>query len=275
MKKCPRCQKELPLSEFPKDKNGKVRFCCQPCLREYKREAYKKNPTKAIAGAARWKQQNPERFQENQDRYREENREKLRLDAIEYRRENKEITERDRARNKTPGRKKWTKEYRLGRLATDPQYKSRTLESGRKGNKKYYKSHRMIVLGRRKKARPHIRERYNTDPVFRLKSRQATDVWNKANPLKRAEIRHRRRAKESSNGGSFTQEEILALYEKQQGICAYCPKELNGVYHIDHFIPIARGGANSILNIRLSCRFCNQSKGDRLPYKEWIPPKDR
>jgi hypothetical protein len=38
----------------------------------------------------------------------------------------------------------------------------------------------------------------------------------------------------------------------------------------DHFIPLALGGRNHISNIVLSCRPCDQSKGDRFPSVEEI-----
>ena len=85
---------------------------------------------------------------------------------------------------------------------------------------------------------------------------------------------HKRRAKEYY-GGSFTNIEILELHAKQQDLCTYCLVKLNKKFEIDHVIPIAKGGANTIFNLKLSCKSCNQSKGSKLIYKEWIPPKDR
>lgn len=44
--------------------------------------------------------------------------------------------------------------------------------------------------------------------------------------------------------------------------CSYCGKEISRKsMHIDHVIPISRGGVNSIDNLVPSCRSCNLSKG--------------
>lgn len=45
-------------------------------------------------------------------------------------------------------------------------------------------------------------------------------------------------------------------------------------YHIDHVVPISRGGANSIGNIVAACGSCNSSKNDRL-LTEWRLIKGR
>ncbi len=51
--------------------------------------------------------------------------------------------------------------------------------------------------------------------------------------------------------------EILNLYNNK---CAYCN---NIGKHIDHFIPISRGGTNNINNLVLSCQNCNLSKHNK------------
>jgi len=84
-----------------------------------------------------------------------------------------------------------------------------------------------------------------------------------------ANNRHRRRSRKFSSGGSFTKEEILKLYEIQEGICVYCPADLSGKnYHIDHIMPIALNGRNSIENLQLLCPSCNFRKGALHP-QDW------
>lgn len=87
-------------------------------------------------------------------------------------------------------------------------------------------------------------------------------------PEKRAIGRHVRRARVFAAGGSFTAQEINDLYEKQYGVCVYCPADLSGKnYHIDHIMPLVLLGRNSIENLQLLCPTCNHRKGGMHPDK--------
>ena len=91
--------------------------------------------------------------------------------------------------------------------------------------------------------------------------------WEKANPEKRRALKHNRRARIKGNGGTFTFKELNELFEQQEGFCAYCGELLYSSFdkevHIDHKIPLSRGGHNDISNIALSCARCNLQKGTK------------
>lgn len=76
---------------------------------------------------------------------------------------------------------------------------------------------------------------------------------------------HKRRARKKGNGGILTATEILRLRKKSEGICLGFKCESHFVGEdkltIDHIVPIAKGGRNSIENIQLLCLSCNCSKG--------------
>src|SRR6266702_829361 len=78
---------------------------------------------------------------------------------------------------------------------------------------------------------------------------------------------HSRRARKRSTGGSYTPQEIEVQYKRQKGKCHYCRNKM-ATYHIEHVIPISRGGTNDSSNIVLACPTCNMSKGNKLPH-EW------
>lgn len=77
----------------------------------------------------------------------------------------------------------------------------------------------------------------------------------------------RRRARKRQAGVlRVTDSDIARLAGRHSGRCAYCvtrPWE-----HLDHVIPIARGGRHSIGNLLPACQPCNQSKNSRL-LAEW------
>ncbi len=79
----------------------------------------------------------------------------------------------------------------------------------------------------------------------------------------------RKRARRMSAGGRARVSDVVWLTEAQRGKCFYCFKKLGDDYHLDHFVPIARGGRNERGNLRLSCPPCNIAKSD-LPPEQFL-----
>lgn len=78
---------------------------------------------------------------------------------------------------------------------------------------------------------------------------------------KRAETARKRSLKLGVKG-YFTKKSIENLYVKQLGRCACpCRRLLEGVFEVDHIIPLSRGGDNTPSNLQLLKPFCNKSKG--------------
>jgi 5-methylcytosine-specific restriction endonuclease McrA len=57
-------------------------------------------------------------------------------------------------------------------------------------------------------------------------------------------------------------------YKAQRAKCYWCGINVGNVYHVDHVIPLSRGGSNGPENIVIACPHCNLSKSNRLPH-EW------
>lgn len=75
-----------------------------------------------------------------------------------------------------------------------------------------------------------------------------------------------RRARKRAAEGKHTAAEIRELFKRQKGRCAYCLKTLAGrTFHIDHHVPLSRGGSNDINNLRLLHPKCNLVKGAKDP----------
>lgn len=83
----------------------------------------------------------------------------------------------------------------------------------------------------------------------------------------RREKKHIRRARIKATGGAFNQSDIDQIYKRQHGHCVYCKAPLRKSFHVDHVVPIAKGGSNWPKNLQLLCRRCNCSKRDLLPEK--------
>lgn len=56
------------------------------------------------------------------------------------------------------------------------------------------------------------------------------------------------------------------VFLRDQGFCQYCAENLKGKpWTIDHVFPSSRGGRSEWSNVVVSCKTCNQAKGDRTP----------
>jgi 5-methylcytosine-specific restriction endonuclease McrA len=101
------------------------------------------------------------------------------------------------------------------------------------------------------------------------KYREAARQWAKDNPLKQKAKEDRRRALKVGAEGFYTEEEIIALHVEQNNCCYHCGVSFDEKQmHIDHWIPLSRGGSNWISNIKLLCQSCNNNKYNKLPC-EW------
>lgn len=55
------------------------------------------------------------------------------------------------------------------------------------------------------------------------------------------------------------------VFKRDQFTCAYCGSHPPAVIlHVDHILPVAKGGGNDIDNLITACADCNQGKSSRL-----------
>lgn len=101
----------------------------------------------------------------------------------------------------------------------------------------------------------------------RVESRKAVmRRWMQNNPEAVATNSRNRRARKRGNGGKHTRQDIIDLLLEQCGHCAMCGKPFGADgYHVDHIIPLARGGSNGRKNLQLLDPTCNLKKGAGVP----------
>ena len=59
----------------------------------------------------------------------------------------------------------------------------------------------------------------------------------------------------------LTKTERQAVYGKMEGHCAYCGSEISlQTMQVDHIVPLRKGGADTMDNMRPACRSCNHYK---------------
>jgi hypothetical protein len=110
--------------------------------------------------------------------------------------------------------------------------------------------------------------------------RAAKASWKAANPekVKAGKARHysanpgawriynqNRRSRKLENGGNLSQGLSAKLFKLQKGKCPCCNKPLGEDFHLDHVMPLARGGSNTDSNIQLLRASCNLSKSAKDP----------
>lgn len=79
---------------------------------------------------------------------------------------------------------------------------------------------------------------------------------------------HRRNHALSIGRDKIIEQFIESLGEKRTVVCYYCRSKVRK-YHIDHIVPISKGGLHRIDNLCASCVKCNLSKGAKL-LAEWV-----
>lgn len=144
--------------------------------------------------------------------------------------------------------------------------------------KHFAETHREYNLNRARqwnKANRDKRRIYDSkySKAHREKRKLRARNWYKRRPvtsiLKQTLRRQRRRALEKNVIGYFCEGDIKLLFRQQAGCCAYCLEPIQyGQFHVDHVIPLSKGGTNWRDNLALACPRCNIIKRDKLG---WLP----
>lgn len=91
--------------------------------------------------------------------------------------------------------------------------------------------------------------------------------WVKQNPEKRRVIslsyKARRRALED---GGISTGDLAKWIKAQKKVCYWCSKRCGRRFHVDHYIPLSKGGKHEECNLVISCPTCNLTKNARDPY---------
>lgn len=215
----------------------------QDRLRQRDKEKYWSDPEKYRAYARAWAAANPEKVKAYRAASVERHYDKLMKAWASYRAGNREkLRERTRAYQAANPEK-----VKASRAASYAKHKEK----------------------RRAEARDYCEE-------HREWSRAKSAEWRKNNPEKRKAYYHanfdknrfyqeNRRARKLGAEGFHTKEDVERIRKDQNGKCALCRVKLCGVYHIDHIVPLSKGGSNWPANLQLLCKPCNLSKGARDP----------
>lgn len=181
-------------------------------------------------------------YDEYQAEYRDRNREKRRKQGRSYYQNNKEKI-REKYLTQRQHILEYSREYYI-------LHKDRYKEL----HSKWVKEH------------PNYRkDKYWEDPErFREKSRnnRKRNYWKVL--LRNRTYKARKRAAE----GEYSTQDIRIMMRMQKRKCWWCGCSIKDRYHVDHRIPLSRGGTNNPENLCLTCPSCNLKKHNKMPW-EW------
>ena len=196
---------------------------------------------------------------EDSRRYREANRDAVLERKRRYREANRDaVRECDRRwyeANRDAVRERKRRRYEANRDAV------------RERHRRYYEANRDAVRERHRRWREANREA----------ALECDRRWREANRDRvRTHYANRRARKRAAHIETVDYQEI---YQRDNWTCQLCGVDLKdrpGEIHVDHIVPLARGGLHYRANLWTTCQTCNLSKGAKLvePWHIWlaVPP---
>ena len=122
----------------------------------------------------------------------------------------------------------------------------------------YYGNHEVV--------KAHRRLQYQVNPE---KHKQSTKAWRLENKERVQELNRMRRAQHLGQLGNVSRNIKGNLRAAQGNKCAFCKAKLQKGrrVHLDHIIPISKGGLHDNSNLQVLCQNCNLRKKDKDPIK--------
>jgi hypothetical protein len=110
------------------------------------------------------------------------------------------------------------------------------------------------------------REKAHREKIPAHKKIEYSRRWNALNPeRRRMHLQASEAKRRGAPGDGFTADDVRRLLKEQNGACAACGTSVEHKRHVDHIMPLARGGRNDTTNIQILCPPCNLSKSARDP----------
>jgi 5-methylcytosine-specific restriction endonuclease McrA len=233
-KTCTKCGQTKALDCFSRHNGKKAsksgrRATCKSCDVEANKIYRAKNKSKVNDAKRRWSVENKASKSQSDSKYRDANKNKIKIRTAKWRLDNLETLKQKAKTYRT--------EHKEEKAAKDALYAKAKPEVNRAAVRRYRQNHpdRTSISGRR---------------------------WRRRNPEYARQKSQSRRQWITSQRFIVTKKEMRHLYSMP---CFYCGQQSE---HVDHIVPLSRGGRHSIGNLTGACKACNLSKGARF-ITEW------
>lgn len=153
----------------------------------------------------------------------------------------------------------YAKRNREQKSKYDKMYRDRNNVEIKKRKKEYSDSH--------KEEKRVYDKNYNANPLNKAKRYKRCKEYREKNPDKISAIVAAYRASKLNQTPELTDEEKLQIIEIYKEAIAL-RKTTGNNYHVDHIIPISKGGLHHPLNLQIITAFENLSKGNKCDVSE-------
>lgn len=246
----------LPTQKEARAFGAKTYFTGEPCRQGHHAPRYlyggcmmckaidrANNRERNAAEARQWRLLNPEKANKPRDSERRQY-----TNALHYERNREENIARALA---------WGKANPEKRRATNNRWRASNKDELNARNRLAYAADPDFYRGKGREYRE------NNAELLRQKSRE----WRKNNPEKSAASTRNKKAMRKSAPGTHTATDIEDILRLQNFKCAECKVsvKLRHNRHIDHIIPLSKGGTNFRTNLQILCPPCNMHKHNTDP----------
>lgn len=153
-------------------------------------------------------------------------------------------------------------------------------------NAQYAKNHKIEKVDYDKQRRENNKDEINSKKrkyYHFCGGKEVGNAWKSNNKELVRSYAHNAKAKRRSmlKDSNITHKDLTNWQKQQLKVCKYCSVDCVDNYHIDHVIPLTKGGQHSLDNLTISCPSCNHSKGNKtlaeweLTKKELIEARDK
>ena len=154
--------------------------------------------------------------------------------------------------------------------ATDKAYRDRTIERKKQTNAAWVKANaERVLLARRARYVKKMAEEKARNAAWYQRNKEKVRAyakrWLKLNPDYSSRAQNKRRALKRGSHGSISPGLRSKLFKLQKGKCPCCQMPLGQNYHMDHIMPLSKGGENIDSNMQLLRLVCNVRKHAKHP----------
>lgn len=154
-------------------------------------------------------------------------------------------------------------EHQQQHVERSRQYRAANTESIRERRGAYWRANADAILERQRQYYSENSDRIlEQQREYRSGNSDRISEYRRENPHVGWAHNYRSRALKAGFEATvedFTKADVIARYGSS---CFYCD---TGTFdHLDHYIPVSKGGAHTLANVRPACEPCNRAKGSAL-----------